>query len=343
MNYGGKEYTVVNGNGSVAIKTLLPVNSTTTLVGGNGYEYWVDGLNYPPLTLPDTVFYSPGRWRIEVQPSNPEDSIVFLHTIDIGDTIHVALAGGLALQSNFSVGADWEDTLYFFSSKGDTNVDYHVFQGINGARNIGIFAADLLPGFYSLKVDGFIAVTVCTDTNGILKSALELSSGNHTVEIAYSITTSITGQVTYNNNNSTPLQGVSVFLQDTTGVTLDTATTSAEGIYHFNFVAPGKYILTAASSATPGGYNTTDAMLVMKHFVNLSPLSGLYLKAASVRVNYIANSLDALYIQKRFSQVIGNFPKGDWIFEEQAIHAVANQSYVVNLKGLCYGDVNGSF
>ncbi|HHH55299.1 MAG TPA: hypothetical protein ENK91_16690, partial [Bacteroidetes bacterium] len=57
--YNGNTYSAVNGNGSIAIKTLLPENSTTTLIGGKGYEYWVDGTNYEPLFTPDTAYYTP--------------------------------------------------------------------------------------------------------------------------------------------------------------------------------------------------------------------------------------------------------------------------------------------
>jgi len=183
VTYDGNEYTSINENGSIAIKTLLPNNSTTTLIGGVGYEYWVNGTNYPPSTTPDTTFFTPGNWRIEVKPTTVTDTVVYLHTISIGDSTNIAVAGGVAMQNIFSIGADWDDTLYFFSNDAEIGKVYHVFYNVLGSRSVEIFAADLTEGLYDIKVDGLIIDTVFTDENEILKSTLNLTSGNHTIEI----------------------------------------------------------------------------------------------------------------------------------------------------------------
>ena len=181
--FDGNTYFAKNGNGSIAIKTLLPDSSTTTLIGGTGYEYWVDGTNYPPNYIPDSTKFTPGKWRIEVEPINITDTVIYLHTIDIGDTTNYAVADGLALQNSYSVGADWNDTLYFFAYDADTNKFYHMFDNVLGGRTIGIFAADLNVNSYHIKVDGIIITTVSTDANGILQSSLTLPTGNHMIEI----------------------------------------------------------------------------------------------------------------------------------------------------------------
>ena len=186
--YDGNSYFAENGNGSIAIKTLLPENSITTLIGGTGYEYWVDGKNYSTSVIPDTTFYTPGRWRIEVKPTQITDTVVYLHTIDIGDTSNIAVAGGTAIQNNISVGADWNDTLFFFSNDADTGKVYHVFYDVPGNRTIGIFATDLVPDSYHIKVDGTTINTDSTDGNGILQSFLALTDGNHMIEIVLNTT-----------------------------------------------------------------------------------------------------------------------------------------------------------
>ncbi len=198
--YNGKTYTSTNGNGSIAIKTLLPDSSVTTLIGGTGYEYWVDGVNYPPETEPDTSFFSPGKWRIEVRPVTLTDTIIYLHTIDIGDTTDVAVAGGLAMQSIYSVGVDWDDTLYFFANDADTGKVYHVFNNVQGNRFVSIFAADLTSGSYNVLIDGIEVETVPADTNGIIKSSVYLPTGHHVVEIA--LNTMGTNEVTSKNTLS---------------------------------------------------------------------------------------------------------------------------------------------
>jgi hypothetical protein len=183
MTYNGKDYTAINGKGSVAVRTLLPAGTSTTLIGGNGYQYWVNGVNYPPLTVPDSTKFTPGKWRIEVKPTTVTDSLVYLHTIVTGDSINVAVAGGIAHNNVFSVGTDWTDTLFFFAADADTGKVYHRFDNVPGARTVGIFAADLQAGSYLLKVDGATVATVTTDTGGILQTNTPLAAGTHTVEI----------------------------------------------------------------------------------------------------------------------------------------------------------------
>jgi hypothetical protein len=186
--YNGKDYTATNGNGNLAIRTLLPSATNTTRIGGAGYEYWVDGVNYPPLVIPDTNAYTPGSWRIEVRPNTITDSVVFLHTINLGENNTIALAGGLALSNNTSVGADWNDTLFYFAANGDTGIVYHVFNQISGGRTVTVFAADLMVGTYAVKVNGITVTTVNTDVNGILQTSLLLPNGSNTVEITQVLT-----------------------------------------------------------------------------------------------------------------------------------------------------------
>ena len=162
------------------------------MIGGTGYEYWVDGTNYPPLVIPDTTFYTPGRWRIEVKPTVLTDTIVYLLTIAIGDSTNVAAAEGIPEQNNFSVGTDWNDTLNFFSADAETANYYHIFTNVNGNRTVGIFATDLIAGSYFIKVDGIVMASASTDTNGIIQSSASLTSGNHTLEIVLDYT-SISG------------------------------------------------------------------------------------------------------------------------------------------------------
>ena len=182
--FDGNMYYASNGNGSVAIKTLLPDSITTTLIGGTDYEYWVDGVNYPPQYTPDSTKFTPGKWRIEVEPTNNTDTVIFLHTLDIGDTINNAFAGGLALQNSFSVGTDWNDTLFFFANDANNSKFYHMFDDISGGRTIGVFALDMDVGTYNIDVNGQTVATATTDTNGILQSTINLMPGSHLVEIA---------------------------------------------------------------------------------------------------------------------------------------------------------------
>lgn len=182
--FDGSDYTAQNGGGNVALRTLLPQSTNTTRIGGTGYEYWVDSVNYAPSPAPDTTYYTPGKWRIEVRPNIVTDTVVFLHTIDIGDSANVAQAGGIAFANETSVGADWNDTLFFFTANGDTTTSYQVFNNVTGNRVVGIFATDMASDVYMIRVDGNTALTqLAVDANGVLQTSLPLSAGLHTVEI----------------------------------------------------------------------------------------------------------------------------------------------------------------
>lgn len=182
--WNGNIYTASNGDGSVSIKTLLPEHSTATVIGGVDHEYFVDGVNYPPLSVPDSVYYTPGAWRIEVHPSAVKDTLIFLHEIRVGDSSAVPTVDGLALKSQYSIGADSDATLLFFSADGTAAQTYHSFDVVAGDRAIDIVAADLLPGPYFIKVDGSAVASTAADTNGLLFASTLLGSGTHSVEIA---------------------------------------------------------------------------------------------------------------------------------------------------------------
>ncbi len=181
--YNGNYYTSTTGNGSIAIKTLFPVISYATLIGGTGYEYWVDGVNYPPEPAPDSSVLTAGKWRIEVIPATTTDTTIFLHTIAVGDTANIAVAGGTALRNMYSVGVDWDDTLYYFPADADTGKTYHVFNNVAGNRTIGVVAMDLCVGQYDIKVDGEVVATAPSDINGILQSSVIIGQGTHIVEV----------------------------------------------------------------------------------------------------------------------------------------------------------------
>jgi hypothetical protein len=105
---------------------------------------------------------------------------------------------------------------------------------------------------------------------------------------------------------------------------------------------PGSYLLRASSANTWGGVNSTDGLLIQKHFVQELPLSGIFLRAADVNASTYVNSTDAVISVRRFVGLITSFASGDWIFDSLTV-VVSNSDITQNLSGLCYGDVNGSW
>jgi hypothetical protein len=183
--FSGRDYTMARQGGNVAIRTLLPLSTLTTRIGGTGYEYWVNNTNYPPAGSIDTIHSTPGRWRLEVVPTQVADTLVFLHSVKIGDSTNPSFPGGTGQMNGFTIGADWENTLFFFNAQGDTGTDYHILTHIPGNRSIGMFAADLIPEhLFNILVDQAVIATLQTDRYGILQlQGGWLSSGDHIIEI----------------------------------------------------------------------------------------------------------------------------------------------------------------
>ncbi|MBI9059340.1 MAG: T9SS type A sorting domain-containing protein [Labilibaculum sp.] len=184
VTYNGKDYKTTNGKGSVAIRTLLPELTSTTLIGGSGYEYWVDGTNYPPNQSIDLENEHPGYWRIEVEPTAVKENQVFLHTIKIADNTNPANAGGKLHSNETSIGIDWENHLYLFHAEGDTaSISYSVSE-LPGNRSITVFALDLKSNTtFGVFIDEVLKRTGDSNSDGILELNVDLSEGNHTLVV----------------------------------------------------------------------------------------------------------------------------------------------------------------
>ena len=150
----------------------------------------------------------------------------------------------------------------------------------------------------------------------------------------------ISGFTEYDNIQASLLGQVFVQLIKNDTV-IDQITTGINGSFVFPAVLPGNYSIQCSSSQNWGGVNSLDALLILKHFVGINILTGIKLKAADLDGNTHVNSVDALFAAKRFAGSINSFPSGDWVFEHPQINITGNNS--IHIKGLCTGDVNGSF
>ncbi len=173
-----------------------------------------------------------------------------------------------------------------------------------------------------------------------------LPPGTHHIRIVdsavYYHDYSVAGSVVYANSQLTPLAGVRVFLCDTLWNKLDSTLSSGNGTFHFMHISPGEYRIRCRPDLPTGGINSTDALQILRHFVRLSNLEGLYAVAADVDSNLYVNSLDALFVQKFFTGQVLSFPAGPWI-SEATNFGVNNEVITVTVKVICTGDVNGSY
>ncbi|MHC1706706.1 MAG: M6 family metalloprotease domain-containing protein [Bacteroidales bacterium] len=179
---------------------------------------------------------------------------------------------------------------------------------------------------------GSYSVTVTNDNS---------CSGNDEIIITVGYS-EIQGYLTYNNAAATPMNNSTVNIKQGSAI-VATTTTDNLGHYAFNGIAQGTYKLAPSSTKAWGGVNSTDALLIMKHFVGMTYLYGLPLKAANVDNFTAINSLDAFLVQKRTVGLITSFPVGDWTFENPTIVVNGLAPINQNIKSLTVGDVNSSF
>ncbi|MCX6271777.1 MAG: PKD domain-containing protein, partial [Bacteroidetes bacterium] len=160
--------------------------------------------------------------------------------------------------------------------------------------------------------------------------------------VAVNYVISIGGSVSYDNPTATALSNTTVILMSGTTV-ISTTTTDGSGQYTFGSLAPGTYTLSCSSPKKWGGVNAVDALLILKHFVGVSLLTGVRLTAADVDASGYINAADALFAMKRFVGLQNSFLAGDWAFEKPTVTVEGSGAFTVDIKALCVADVNASY
>ncbi len=150
------------------------------------------------------------------------------------------------------------------------------------------------------------------------------------------------GDFTYANPPKTGMNNTKIVLKALPATKVDSTILGVNGAYQYDNLWNATYMITPTITKQWGGINSTDALAIMKHFVGLIYLNGIYLKAGDVDKTGYVNSADALMTQKRYIGMVTSFPAGDWTWEENNIVL-----YGVNIDysflALCFGDVNGSY
>ena len=180
-----------------------------------------------------------------------------------------------------------------------------------------------------------------------------LSSTKPVTIVNGSPVTDVDGFVTYDNVSSQGMNGVNVTLINSIGVPVGSQTTGnysngSHGYYHFTGVPQDDYTMSVSLSAPwagIAGVTALDALLVELHTAGVlnPPLTGLNLSAGNVNNVMPVNATDALLIKQRIIGDITSFPAGDWVFGNGTVHAFPGPLTSYSFKGLCTGDVNGSY
>jgi len=155
----------------------------------------------------------------------------------------------------------------------------------------------------------------------------------------------LSGTLKYNNAANTPIDSVWLSIEEN-DVKLDSVRTALNGSFVFASVYDGKYRIRGRTQKPWGGVNSTDALKIQRHVVGLEPLTiPIRLTGADVNNTGYINATDAVKIKMRFVGLDTAFAKSDWLFEKTTGSdsvIMGTSGTVVNLYGLCTGDVNGS-
>lgn len=152
----------------------------------------------------------------------------------------------------------------------------------------------------------------------------------------------ITGKLIYLNSDSTPMANVKLYLQLACCTIVDSAVTNSEGNFMFTNRPPSNYTIVPVINYAWGGVNSDDALAILKHYVGMASLTGLYKIAANLDLNHTINATDALLAAKRFVHLIDSFPVGNWVWDNTQLILTGENDIHVTIKTLCTGDVNGS-
>lgn len=153
--YFTNSFIIENGNANALIYNISPKNSYVQIIGGSGYEFWVNGKNYPPNAMPTNPKLTTGNWRAEVKPQTVQDTMMFLNIISLNDAPQTLdLSKIQSVENSISTGLLWGENFYIFSSGGKTNVDYHYVDNLKEILVDQVIVQDLSPGNYEMYING---------------------------------------------------------------------------------------------------------------------------------------------------------------------------------------------
>jgi hypothetical protein len=198
----------------------------------------------------------------------------------------------------------------------------------------------------------------------------------------------ISGNLLYQNTNSTPMNDTLVEIWGTYGVSnrytgfsfsgntipggavlMATSSTNTLGQFSFSvatgFNLSASYSLRLVTTKPWGGVNSTDALLVQRHFSAIRLLdTRLKIRASDTNNSGTINATDALQIANRITAVSSSFTSGNfasdiidgndgvapsslpvsvnWFIPNNLV-GTSSQGWSMSVRVLCIADVNGSY
>jgi hypothetical protein len=197
------------------------------------------------------------------------------------------------------------------------------------------------PGFVSNQPNVVVSPVVTTEYKLVVTDGTNSTTALFVIYVVANQNI-MGGTIAYLNDLNSILPGVQVELFSGVSIVAST-TTDLTGNFQYGGISPGTYTLKASGGPPWGGVNALDALNVAKHYLNMDPLSGLFLQSADVNADLMVNSVDALLVLKRYVGMQNSFPAGDWVFEEKMVTLGCSGITTETLHVLCTGDTNGSW
>jgi hypothetical protein len=172
-------------------------------------------------------------------------------------------------------------------------------------------------------------------------------SKSATINVTIAIKPKIQGSVSYDNAGLTPMGNVSMVLK-TGAIVIDNQVTAlGSGSYTFKCLSSGTYTIEASTTRpwTNQAVNATDALIIAQFGVGTTGLTALRQKAADVNSSGFINATDAMIVMKKFVNPTMAFPSPtpNWVWNIANPYTVASSSLSLPFKGLMTGDADGSW
>lgn len=273
------------GDGKLFSKTLLPEKTIIRKVGGSGYEFYVDGTNYPISGASDP---ENGAWRIEVEPSGSDikKDNLFLHVLYAADSSITEMPNTEKIETNSGemIGAfiGRENIIIFNKAEGQVDTSSNIIYNLSGEGASKHLIADLKPNIE------FTIINKNLDNN--TQTIIDKTSSDQGT-LYFETNLGSNHQIVISKKESIPIPSITLTLSadkneiqsgDTLTYTLtyqNTTSASARNIVITNPIPQG--VTYVAGSATNGGvYDAENNRITW----TIPALSGNATGAVSFRV-----------------------------------------------------------
>jgi hypothetical protein len=224
-------------------------------------------------------------------------------------------------------------------------LDWLTIDGSEVTSGVALPDADGVPSLVNVTMDA-TGLSIGTYTTNIEVTSTDAGNPSTTVPVTFNVVagSTISGDITYATGNlsNLPLDSCTVELYNASDEMLFTATTDIDGHYEFVGILDGDYTMETSCSKTWGGLTNLDIIKLKRWLLNAWTFTPLQLLAGDVTETGVPTNLDLIMLKRKI--LGGDIPAWsapDYVFEVQSVNVSGGVEN--NYKGLCSGDVDGSF